>query len=289
MPMDRTYLISAMLMLAGSMIRESEAITVSQESGWLRRNGMQSAMQSAWAPFAQNVTIVETEEAIEAEKAEAKASEEPGFIIIVSAQRSASTSLAQALSKENTCVYNCNEFFGRGTSRQCEPYKHFSLKPLMRIQQAREELCELGIYADFNNPAKPDSARETCRHRCVVAAKLFPNQGVKGQDLEDLLLHPQARVVVLERNPNDRWCSLQHAEDTGDWVTIPTHWENSTGVRPECIDEAPADVLQQHLDWYEGVRGILSRHSKPRVEIPFEAFVGSIPAVMSQISEHLTA
>eukprot|EP00448_Togula_jolla_P029464 CAMPEP_0170621964 /NCGR_PEP_ID=MMETSP0224-20130122/28876_1 /TAXON_ID=285029 /ORGANISM="Togula jolla, Strain CCCM 725" /LENGTH=281 /DNA_ID=CAMNT_0010948247 /DNA_START=62 /DNA_END=907 /DNA_ORIENTATION=+ len=241
--------------------------------------------QSAWVPFVEKVTPVLAQNS--------RQSEEARFLLIVSAQRSASTSLTQTLAQQHECVYNCNEFFGGAqVDVQCREFKHIGEgeEALGRIQLARDDLCEHGMHEDFSNPGKPVEAAQECRDTCMVALKLFVGHGIFGQELADLLAHPQARVVVLERDPAERWCSLQEAMANHDWGIEPSHWERAdNSTRPPCDHKASPELLEQHQGWYEEVRSILSERSIPHVEVPFDAFVQDSEAVTAKIWEFVEA
>eukprot|EP00448_Togula_jolla_P004331 CAMPEP_0170612264 /NCGR_PEP_ID=MMETSP0224-20130122/23630_1 /TAXON_ID=285029 /ORGANISM="Togula jolla, Strain CCCM 725" /LENGTH=289 /DNA_ID=CAMNT_0010937755 /DNA_START=45 /DNA_END=914 /DNA_ORIENTATION=- len=255
------------------------------ELGRLRatHHAEQSREAGEWVPFVKDVTLVTMEK---------QQVEEARFVVIVSAQRSASSSLAQGLSQQHDCIYNCNEFFGVRTNKQCRDFKHSGEgeAPLGRILLARDDLCEVGVHDDIGNPGKPATAAQECRHSCIVALKLFVGHGLRGQELEELLSHSQARVVVLERDPQERWCSLQEAEANNDWGTDPSHWKTATdSSRPPCLGEVPADLLEEHQGWYDEARRILSEHSISHIEVPFDAFARDSEAVIAKIWEFVEA
>ena len=186
------------------------------------------------------------------------------MVIIASSQRSGSTELCSSIAA-HPCVLGFNEFFNNGRpgqeQRQSGRAYEFLGSPqafaerglrgnvLRSLRTVRAKACQAidAQHAASNEPL--------CGPRCAVVFKLFQGH-LEHAGAMQLLHHPNATVVVLERSTDDIWCSLTHARAHGDWGTHPTLGHRMNHHSAGCANKtAPKAAFEQkHRGWYAFVR-----------------------------------
>jgi len=212
------------------------------------------------------------------------------FVVVVSQMRSGSTNLTMELSRRHICLYDCNEYFGHSAALSCRHAvkgDNVSIRresPLASMKTAREHLCSTRMPKCWHNTNVPKNVRKQCSKGCVTTIKLFDQHWVHGEKLFQLMQYGGTRVIVLERNPAKRKCSLDWALKKGDWGVDPSkHTYKSLGKRPPCPAQAPADFLKQHQRWYGEVRWWLAKNSIQRLEVNFDAYMEDRESVLKEI------
>jgi len=214
------------------------------------------------------------------------------FVVVVAQQRSGSTNLTMELSRRHLCLYDCNELFDHSAAIPCRRTAKGNkttvdmrrAAPLATMKSVREHLCSTRMPRCWHNTNVPENVRTQCSKGCITTIKLFDQHLVHGEKLFQLMKYGGTRVVVLERNPAKRKCSLDWAKGTGDWGVDPTkHKQEMRWKRPPCPAQAPADFLKQHQDWYREVRQWLAKNDIPRLEVNFDAFMEDGAVVLKEI------
>ena len=128
-----------------------------------------------------------------------------------------------------------------------------------------------------------DEARENLRKvKKRAVFKLFYNNcndWCRSARAIDLLKLRGACYVVLERNVLDRECSLDWAEQSGDWAGTPQNHErwlerSALRERPPCNKTtASPDFNKAHEDWFHLVRTTLRDERQPSLELSAETFM----------------
>mmetsp|Transcript_21589 Transcript_21589/g.67716 ORF Transcript_21589/g.67716 Transcript_21589/m.67716 type:complete len:243 (-) Transcript_21589:322-1050(-) len=199
------------------------------------------------------------------------------LFIIVSGQRSGSSSLSETVSKlSHGRVANWNEVFNRD-ARQTK---------LLEWIQDRTK-----FWHRCENPAEvlADGLTNLCNstEQCGASVKLFDTHCRKRKEdtrgwadehlLRSVLNLKNACYVVLERNPAARECSLDWAYKTRDWgITPGAHaaFLNWSGLeRPACSNNASTAFQETHDGWFRLVRQILHENRMPFLDIRSETFM----------------
>ena len=186
-------------------------------------------------------------------------------IAIVSAQRSGSSELATKVSSlSEGRVENWNEALDWWAVKQGYNFSHYVSdddlehtcdRPLETVMTAVENRCSF--------------------EPCGAVLKLFDQHCHKWENttnLDDILGSKDVCVVVLERNPGDRKCSLDWAKEMGDWGIRPGN--HLPIERPPCPPEDPRDpFIMSHHRWFNRVRDILHAANMPFLDIPSESYI----------------
>jgi hypothetical protein len=196
--------------------------------------------------------------------------------------RSASTEVSLQVSLGVGCTVNFNEFFegkaGQTIASNGESKRFWEAKydtPLASLRASRAIHCR----------TEPPS----CGGHCTGVIKLLGTQSVHGPKLQELLPSSSTLVVVLERDPDHRFCSLMWARKTGDWGTNPSAHESAKsrlGIRekrPPCTQRAPHEFRQPHDRWYSELRGMLRAASKPYIDVRSDDFMARPDGVREMI------
>jgi len=203
------------------------------------------------------------------------------YVALVSMQRSGSSefaaNLASALGEGSVDI---DEFFTKGLQANSPPSlcNYNNTNPRLHFSDTRSE-----YYARLLAPqAKLQATRDACcsdtskapAAACVIVYKLFDfnlwategmAQGAifppRGNGTALLLRDPRTCVIVLERSPEQRYCSWLNSIQTGDW----THMVNGVRqhVHPNCSSKNESsglerrrrrDFMERHAAWYRYLR-----------------------------------
>jgi hypothetical protein len=200
-------------------------------------------------------------------------------IVIASGMRSGSTELCGHIA-QHRCVIGLNEYFSDGSNGNKlqsgrsseflgelpELFENRGQHAVESLQMVHERACaELDAKHTGNN-------EQTCENNCAVVLKLFPTHDhVLKSEIVDLIGQPRTVVVVLERDPADRECSLNWARSTNDWGIHPS--ANHTYNRDFCASTATDAFKEAHDSWFGFVRSTIKRSQRPSIEVPFSAWI----------------
>ena len=220
-----------------------------------------------------------------------------GFLAIVALQRSASTHLLyEVLTPADACIVPANEIFQNRT-RQTKAWKLAgeglrggvkSLSPEVLqnfLLNARRKLCD----------ARSEASKKMCLGRCILAFKQFEEHLTRQQHTAVWAL-ANLTIVVLERNPQERFRSEYYALMSNDWNTRGTE-AHELRMRKAAIPAMPANgdeychtqeskparpllcnFAWKHANWYEFVRRTIP--SSSRIEMSFnESIAGNLNIV----------
>lgn len=220
------------------------------------------------------------------------------FVLIISNQRSASTSVAHAIGS-NKCATSFNEFLGnsehyssglapseRGCveTRQCDfigggcrgtMWRNRITNFLDTYNKTRNEWCG----RRHNYPSSPWS---NCGETCVISSKIhgiyFKKEDQQERyQLKRMMGYPGTRVVVVERlDKAKQQCSLRYSKDTGVWHggnrTKQTKW-----MQKHCTGNVTESFEKIEREWYGWVRMSLAELNKTYLDLPYEVFTSDAP------------
>jgi len=223
-----------------------------------------------WEPFVNGTKVLGPAE---------KFNQTPGeLVVVVSEPQSGSMSLTMELSRRHLCLYDCNELLGDIPAIPCrhavwhENWRDRKRLALDVTREARDKLCSTRMPKCWHNPNVPADVVRQCWRGCSTASYLFHEHEVHGKKLLELLWFRGTRVIVLERDPSMRKCSM----DKNNGVLAKT---------APCPAQAPANFTKLHKQWYGEVRYYLEKNDIPRLEISFDAYMKDREKVMSSIKE----
>jgi hypothetical protein len=220
------------------------------------------------------------------------------YVVFVTRQRSAGSVLPNALVADMPgwrSLY-CNEIFhvfANQTSEECiqlvtdETFRtrNQELKRLETVRAMRNSLCSTVPVPTY----------------CFVSFELFdfhvlfqPGEKMLAAPAADLLLHPGARVIVLERNAKEEECSLQWAKKENDYASRPQiHRPGYELFKESCLQTPVAPEFQRaHNAWYAAVRSTLRNASKPFMDVSsadlFERYGQTFDSVFDFITDFNT-
>ena len=163
----------------------------------------------------------------------------------------------------------------------------------------------------FVKALRAAACAQTAMPRCILIFKLFDSHFIStiaqydAKLLRPLFLHPGARIVVLERSPNDEHCSLLWALESRKWWTPSRSTETAAAYekfkQSNCSDTARRgdfdNNARQHSKWFGVVRDALkstpdaeSRSMEVTYSDTVERHDGTIAVIEQRlIQDHATA
>jgi len=124
---------------------------------------------------------------------------------------------------------------------------------LLRVAHRR---CQFQIGKDL----KQSSVGAGNRHQCIVTFKQFAEHLTMEQHKHVWKSLPNFRMIILERNIEDRWKSYWFAQQTGDWDVLGTKehkQELNTKIGNNVIPQVSAEFKEKHKHWYNAVHEFL--------------------------------
>ena len=223
------------------------------------------------------------------------------FVAIASMQRSGSTEFASQVTQALSGI-NVGEFFTKGLH---EPPAWCGYKPQGAAEDWR---ANSEFYARLRAP-QPSlrRARSACCSRanmskfrvagtCILVYRLFnfnlwrTDGMAKAKEFRPfsnativLLRDPSTCVVVLERPPEDRYCSWAHAQETGDWSTKPSATHSHAPCRNSTHDQARRSrFMADHVAWYRHLRRE-ALAGVPHLDLTFRLVTSELKRALSRV------
>ena len=198
------------------------------------------------------------------------------IVLIVSAARSASTEMAEAIGN-HPCGASFNELlvkphFPVGYSK----YVNGSLSDFLNVSRLRKHNW-LGdaraVRARFCD-SRPAAVAKVCGHTCPVSLKMHLNKYVveaMDPDWLQLVTAEDVRAVVVEREGVDNYCSIAKAEATADWGHTPTAHKN-VSFKCDADSRSAWHFVQSMARKFNATRSALAAANRPKLEIPFAQY-----------------
>jgi hypothetical protein len=219
------------------------------------------------------------------------------FVAVVSRPSSGggelSAALGAVLPKYNWASLNCNELFHEASN------------------QSVEECAQLIPHDTFHNRNQPSKRLETAlamhnswcsRQRtdsrtCYIAFALYDahvafgaGQSRLDTSVGELLLHPGARVVVLERDAKEEECAQQWAQKNRDYGVLAQYHQRGWDIfRDSCVKTPlSAKFRREHSAWFGAVREVLLRAGRPFLDLSTQDLLSDPGSSFDALLEHIS-
>lgn len=192
---------------------------------------------------------------------------QPDYLIVAARQRSGSSTLSSSLGG-HPCAANANEIWTNNTSQDILGGHEFtSLSPKDIRAKPHEFLSE--IHSSLCSKAKSTGlVHETCS-KCTIVLKMFDIHDISSEGIIDLMSDKDVYFVVLERDVEQEFCSLQLAHQKGDWGTTPGQHKLKYASTFDC-GGVTEEFYYKHTLWFNFLRTELRRNQRFFVDIPFD-------------------
>ena len=150
------------------------------------------------------------------------------------------------------------------------------------LQRVAKRKCRQQIARDRSR-SETSTRLESCpkdnqahKHHCFVNFKQFDGQLTLEQHKQVWKSLPDLRIIVLERDIEERWKSWWYAQKTGDWDVSGSngHKERIANSQPPDI---PSSFRDRHERWYSRVRELTGRGGSlghiPSLDVSFSSVV----------------
>jgi hypothetical protein len=207
------------------------------------------------------------------------------LLVVVSQQRSGSSHLTAVLG-QHPCMVDSYEVMGGPTPEWLDPLQLHKATGWSERQRLRDPMG----FLEAAHAVACEEAPPECGGRCTLVWKQFEWHNKGKMDVHaQVLTDPGVRVLLLERDPELRWCSYWHALHTKDWAHTPTEHTATVedvatyeGWRESCLRKAANQqppkfrpFKEAQTDWFANVRSTLRLAGKPFFEVPFDASVSA--------------
>ena len=219
------------------------------------------------------------------------------LVVVVSTRRSASTEAAEVVG-DHPCGASFNELlhydkFPSGFPKYAKgshPSDFLDLPTVLKRGRPKKGLGHDDWLGDATAArakfceSRPAVVRDACGDTCVVALKLHVDNFVEGDrdpKFAELVTAPTVAAVLLERDAAAARCSLDHARAHGDWGHTPdAHAAAKDACRPGA---ATRDYGRRVAARFRFAREALDRAGRPRLELPFDAYVADVANASARI------
>lgn len=175
---------------------------------------------------------------------------QPDYIIVSARQRSGSSTLSSSLGG-HPCTLNGNEIWSDNASQDIlRGHTYTSLSNQEIRKNPHAFLSE--IHDDICHMARNNGYIDSSCSKCTVVVKMFDIHHLSEEGIIDLMSDKDISFVVLERDVQKEYCSLQLAHEKGDWGTTPSdHKKENNEYQCDTVSESFA---WEHNAWFYFIR-----------------------------------
>merc|ERR1712070_1040370 len=167
---------------------------------------------------------------------------------------------------------NCNELFHEASNQSSEECSQLIPHGVFdnRNQPSNRLKTALGLHKSFCGELVFQSST------CFIAFALYDSHvafsadgGALDTSVGDLLLHPGARVIVLERDPKEEECAQQWAQKNQVYGVLPQYHQRGWDIYRESCLRTPlsAQLQKEHTAWFGAVRDVFRRAGRPFLDL----------------------
>lgn len=173
---------------------------------------------------------------------------QPDYLIVSSRQRSGSSTLSAVIGG-HPCAISANEIWTDSPyqdhlgAHQVTTMDHDEIRddPRGFLSQVYGPLCE---------QARERGDIDLSCSKCTIVLKMFDIHSISTSGIESLMDDDTIDFVVLERDVQDQFCSLEVAHQKGDWGTTPG--QHNSNKRDEFVcGHVTQEFASEHHAWFD--------------------------------------
>lgn len=235
----------------------------------------------SWVTF---VAFVSLHLAAEAASREFLPPSPPKYIILLSRQRSSSTTMSYLLGQHPCSLHGNEMWYPAPRQDVLHAHRHTDMSPAdvkkdphAFLNSVHDEIC--------NEAIESGKISASCEGKCAIVIKTFDIHHLSLDGIFSMMEDPEFRFVVLERKLEDEYCSYLVATIAGDYGTVPSEHIKGSADNITC-GSPPEEYADKHVTWFRTMRDALRTRGTFFVDVPF-ALVAScrlqevIPSILA--------
>lgn len=193
---------------------------------------------------------------------------QPDYIVVAARQRSGSSTLSAVIGG-HPCAVSANEIWTDSPHQDVLgahylttlDNKEIREYPLDFLSQVHGPLCEQAM--------ERGDIDYSCSS-CTVVLKMFDIHSISASGIKDLMNDEAIKFVVLERDIQDEFCSLELAHQKGDWGTTPGQHKEKKMENFVC-GSVTHEFAYKHRAWFDFLHLELLNMGRYFLNIPFDS------------------
>ena len=193
---------------------------------------------------------------------------QPDYIVVAARQRSGSSTLSAVIGG-HPCAVSANEIWTDSPHQDVLgahylttlDNKEIREHPLDFLSQVHGPLCEQAM--------ERGDIDYSCSS-CTVVLKMFDIHSISASGIKDLMNDEAIKFVVLERDIQDEFCSLELAHQKGDWGTTPGQHKEKKMENFVC-GSVTHEFAYKHRAWFDFLHLELLNMGRYFLNIPFDS------------------
>lgn len=188
------------------------------------------------------------------------------YIVVAARQRSGSSTLSEVVGG-HPCAVSANEIWTDSHSQDILGGHHFTTLDNTEIRENPQEFLSQ-VHGPLCEQSRQRGDIDHSCSSCTIVVKMFDIHSITTPGIKKLVADDSIQFVVLERNVQQEFCSLELAHQKGDWGTTPGQHKDKNTKDFEC-GSVTHDFASRHNAWFDFLRLELLNHGRYFLNIPF--------------------
>lgn len=190
------------------------------------------------------------------------------YIIVAARQRSGSSTLSSVIGG-HPCAVDANEIWTDSPSQDILGGHYFTTMDYPEIRNnPREFLSE--VHGPICQQSRERGDIDPSCSSCTIVVKMFDIHSISSSGIRGLMGDDSISFVVLERDVQQQFCSLELAHQKGDWGTTPGQHSEKKMKNFECGD-VTHEFASKHHAWFNFLRLELFNKGRYFLNVPFDS------------------
>ena len=188
------------------------------------------------------------------------------FIVIASMQRSGTTTLTGVIGG-HPCAVSGNEIWTDKPPQDILGGHRYTTKNDFEVREKPSEFLS-EIHEPLCRDARERGYIAPSCSSCTIVVKMFDIHGMPVVGIQNLMGSDSVDFVVVERDIQEQFCSLQLASQKGDWGTTPIQHVAKEGFNCPTVTD---HFAFRHNSWFRLLRTELLNKGRYFLNVPFSS------------------